>query len=205
MFIILLIALIICATAPPASEVLLVQSDTSGATTIISPSGLGVAVERRHTSHVPNYLGDGAQWIWNNVPNPADAWPVGYTNTFQSIFQVTACPYQGKLNITADNIFEVWLNGVEIGNGDDWFKIYTFYVNFAHGTNNMTIKVINQDDNSPESLVFTLVKETTTGTCLNPSHTQYNSVSCLCQCKSVTSCPAPYQWSGYPVCGCICP
>jgi len=125
-------------------------------------------------------LGDGAQWIWNNVVNPADAWPVGYTNTFQAIFDVTECPYQGKLNITADNIFEVWLNGVEIGNGDNWFKIYTFYVNFVPGTNNLTIKVINQDDNSPEGLVFTLVQETQEGVCLNPSNTNYNAGSCLC-------------------------
>jgi len=68
---------------------------------------------------------------------------VGYSLTFQTLFDVDCCPFQGVLNITVDNSFIAYLNGGIVGIGNNWFNIYNFTVNFAAGQNNLTVVTDN--------------------------------------------------------------
>jgi len=86
-------------------------------TTIISPTGNFVVQESYHTTNNPNFLGTGAEWIWLNG---SDAWPVGFNATFLTVFNVNCPQVAATLSITADNIFNAYLNGVFVGNGSEW-------------------------------------------------------------------------------------
>jgi len=106
-----------------------------------------VGVEYRHANNVKysTLLGTGPEWIFNSKANSTvgDEWPVGYSLTFQTLFNVPHCPFQGILNITVDNSFIAYLNGAIIGVGNNWFDIYNFTVNFKQGVNNLTVVTDN--------------------------------------------------------------
>jgi len=83
---------------------------------------------------------------------------VGYANTFQRLFYVD-CPLAAAiLNITADNVFTAYLNGVEVGTGADWTSYFRFNVSLICGLNNLTVVVIHHDAGSPAALIYTLVQ-----------------------------------------------
>src|SRR5438105_3931189 len=60
------------------------------------------------------------QWIW-----AADS-EVGATRYFRREFSLPRPPQEGAIDITADAEFKVWINGVEIGAGHDWKRVYRF-------------------------------------------------------------------------------
>jgi putative heme-binding domain-containing protein len=91
----------------------------------------------------------GAQWIWFNEGDPAKSAPAG-VRYFRKAFGIDR-PIQkpvdeGTLDITADNAFTVWVNGVEIGKGNDWKKVYRFDVtkHLVHGRNVIAVKAENE-------------------------------------------------------------
>jgi hypothetical protein len=90
------------------SQTVIVLSDATS-TTIVSPVNQTVGVEKYHTTNNPNFLGDGAQWIWNNA---SDSWPNGYNSTFQRLFYADCPQTAAVLTVTADNIFTAYLDGV---------------------------------------------------------------------------------------------
>jgi len=98
------------------NQTVIVLSNTS-TTTIISPTGYSLVQEAYHTTYNPNFLGDGAEWIWLNG---SDAWPNGFNATFLAVFKVNCPQVPATLSITADNIFNAYLNGVFVGNGSEW-------------------------------------------------------------------------------------
>ena len=67
------------------------------ATTSISPN---VGVEDYHSANQADFLGTGAQWIWNDL---GDDWPEGYSETFRSNFRADYTSPAAQLIITADN------------------------------------------------------------------------------------------------------
>jgi putative heme-binding domain-containing protein len=91
----------------------------------------------------------GAQWIWFNEGNPIASAPAE-TRYFRRTFNIDR-PFQkpveeGTLDITADNAFTVWVNGVEIGKGNDWKKVYQFDVtkHLVHGRNAIAVRAENE-------------------------------------------------------------
>src|ERR1043166_5312467 len=60
----------------------------------------------------------GVQWIWFNEGDPAKSAPEG-TRYFRKSFSLTR-PFvdEAELDITADDEFTVWINGVEVGKGN---------------------------------------------------------------------------------------
>lgn len=101
------LALLLVFVAAAVSQTVLLISDPS-TTTIISPAGLTVGLESHHTTAHPDYLGTGANWIWNNQ---ADSWSDGYSNTFQALFSADCYQYPAILKAVADNEFKAYLNG----------------------------------------------------------------------------------------------
>jgi putative heme-binding domain-containing protein len=72
------------------------------------------------------------QWIWFNEGNPVEEAPAG-TRYFRGTFEVRSANQQkpvdeATLDITADQSFTVWLNGVEIGMGKNWKRVVNFNV-----------------------------------------------------------------------------
>jgi putative heme-binding domain-containing protein len=74
---------------------------------------------------------DGLSWIWYPEDNPAEAAPAG-TRYFRVDFNIPR-PFanptdEATLDITADDAFEVWFNGVRIGAGADPKRVFRFDV-----------------------------------------------------------------------------
>jgi putative heme-binding domain-containing protein len=67
----------------------------------------------------------GVQWIWFNESDPATSALAG-SRYFRRAFNVDRWADEATLDITADNAFTVWVNGVKAGSGDDWKKVYRF-------------------------------------------------------------------------------
>lgn len=70
-------------------------------------------------------------WIWFNEGDPGQEAPAEM-RYFRRVFTIN-CPMQkpiheASLDITADDEFTVWVNGVEVGKGDDWKRVYRFDV-----------------------------------------------------------------------------
>lgn len=61
-----------------------------------------------------------ATWIWNSTPRE--------DNYFRKTFEVRGKPEQAKLAITADNIYELYVNGRKVGSDSDWTSLETYDV-----------------------------------------------------------------------------
>ena len=63
----------------------------------------------------------GAQWIWFPEGNPAESAPV-CTRYFRRVFELPADATAGSaiINITADDQYQLYVNGQEAGHGDSW-------------------------------------------------------------------------------------
>lgn len=188
------------------AQVALLLSDPS-TTTITSPSGLSVGVESYHTGVNPNYLGTGAQWIWNNQ---ADKWPNGYSNTFQALFSVDCYQSPATLKIVADNEFTAYLNGMPtpVLSGSNWLKPDAVDIRLQCGVNNLTVVATNRDNFTPAGLAFSITQfQENCYNCPSPL-SYYDSSSCSCQCVGGCNCREVnpnWVWSGFPNCGCTCP
>src|SRR5262245_11599311 len=64
-------------------------------------------------------------WIWFDEGDPVSSAPAE-TRYFRYVFNANALPRKINLDITADNGFIVWINGVRVGEGDSWAQLYRF-------------------------------------------------------------------------------
>ena len=125
--------------------------------------------ERRHgKGRVVWHRGPGdplqrAKWIWHKEGNPAARAPVG-KRFFRRTFAIE--PPEGALVragvvMTADNAFELWVNGRLAGAGDNFTKTYTFDVtDLVHhfGWNVVAVAASNRGDApNPAGLIGALV------------------------------------------------
>ena len=90
------------------------------------------------------------QWIWFDEGNPAAEAPAE-TRYFRRVFTITRpVPNpidEATLDITADNAYTVWVNGVEVGTGDDWKTVRHFDVKrlLVDGKNVVAVEARNTD------------------------------------------------------------
>jgi putative membrane-bound dehydrogenase-like protein len=83
-----------------------------------------------------------AQWIWFNEPDPA---PPG-TRYFRMVFRINRPVQQpvdeAILDLTATHSFTVWVNGKQVGKGNDWKKVRAFDVQklLVHGSNVIAVE-----------------------------------------------------------------
>ncbi len=107
--------------------------------------------------NVTNELGS-AEWIWspahtrNEVPQGACY--------FRKSFEL-GDPEFGEVQITADNGFEVFVNGQQVGVGNDWrqLKVFEITKQLVPGRNSIAIRVTNTDEGSAGLVGRVLVKE----------------------------------------------
>jgi len=85
------------------------------------------------------------QWVWHDEGDP-----VTVASTGERIFRKTVVFDRlrvVKIDITADDEFVLYLNGNEVGGGDDWHRVRTFDVT-SHarvGTNVLAVRARNRD------------------------------------------------------------
>ncbi len=82
-----------------------------------------------------------ARWIWGPVEMGVNG-EVG----FRRVFTLTARPAAARLRVTADDGYTAWINGREIGRGDQWTRVQDHDVASAlsPGTNVLAISARNQ-------------------------------------------------------------
>jgi putative heme-binding domain-containing protein len=91
--------------------------------------------------HVEAQQGNRAQWIWFDEGSPATSAPAG-TRYFRRAFDLVMPPNAGVLDITAAGPFAVWVNGVQVGKGDNAKRVYRFDIasHLAQGRNVLAIQ-----------------------------------------------------------------
>src|SRR5208283_3048025 len=69
--------------------------------------------------------GRGVQWIWFDEGNPATKAPAE-ARYFRRTFDVSRVVDEASVDVAADKQFTLWLNGVEVGKGDNPKRVYLF-------------------------------------------------------------------------------
>ncbi len=104
-----------------------------------------------------------AHWIWYPTGDPASSAPVG-RSVFSKSFKVDPAAGLASAHVimTADNSFELWLNGRRIGRGDNFHLKYAFEVagSLNPGANTMVVTADNGGNQpNPAGLVGALILE----------------------------------------------
>ena len=89
---------------------------------------------------------DGAKWIWHQEGNPAAGAPVGMRYFRRTVtVEVGRSIESAKLSMTADNSFQAWVNGQQVGTGDNFGLAYIMDVTslLKPGVNIMTVAAGN--------------------------------------------------------------
>lgn len=135
-------------------ETVLIKSHPSN-TVITSPSGQSVGISSWNTGQLPNYLENGAQWIFQAG---GDSWPNNYEAKFEAQFYAD-CLKSTKLKIAADDIAKITLNGQTAGacGGLDWKTIYTIDLFIVCGINKLTFEVTNIGGHS--GFIFAVIQD----------------------------------------------
>ena len=99
-----------------------------------------------------------AEWIWSPAHTKSEV-PVGRC-FFRKSFELKKSAI-GEIQITADNRFELFVNGQPIGQGEDWRKIQVFKISkhLRVGRNSIAVCVTNTDAGSAGLVARVLVKE----------------------------------------------
>ncbi|MGA2175508.1 MAG: glycosyl hydrolase [Verrucomicrobiota bacterium] len=97
------------------------------------------------------------KWIWRAEGNPAEAAPPG-ARYFRRLLTVEAASpiSSARLEMTADNSFQCWVNGQSAGSGDDWNRIVS--MDLTHllkpGANLLAVAAVNGGDHpNPAGLI----------------------------------------------------
>jgi hypothetical protein len=99
-----------------------------------------------------------AKWIWYPEGNPAASAPPG-GRYFRRVLALPDKPASARLTLTADNSFEVWVNGKPVGSGDSFNQSYGFDVLrlLKLGTNLLAVTAVNGADYpNPAGLIGSL-------------------------------------------------
>ncbi|MBI1871608.1 MAG: S8 family serine peptidase [Chlamydiae bacterium] len=100
---------------------------------------------------------------WGSVVNGFDssAYWIGLENPFESTFYVrfkVDFTLNAKINITADNVFEAWMDGQSLGSGDSWWLPKTYIATVKTGTL-FAIHGINQGGPGGLSALITYIDD----------------------------------------------
>ncbi len=98
-------------------------------------------------------------WIWyDEGGNPAKSAPAG-TRYFRKTFEINR-PVdnpidEAQLDIVADDEYTVWINGTEVGSGNDWKRVKRFDVkkHLVHGKNVIAVEAKNAQEGPAGLLV----------------------------------------------------
>lgn len=79
------------------------------------------------------------KWIWNKVP-AGNVW-------FRKSFLVRSGVASAKIAITADNSFELWVNGAKVGSDSEWRTVHVYDITrlVRPGTNVLAVRATDND------------------------------------------------------------
>ena len=102
----------------------------------------------------------GAQWIWHAGGSPAASAPPG-KRTFRRTIAIenAAQLASASMALTADNSFDLSINGARAGEGNDWRKVYSFDVTqqLKSGQNLISVVANNEtNEASPAGFIASL-------------------------------------------------
>ena len=99
-----------------------------------------------------------AQWIWSPAHAKNEV-PVGDCY-FRKSFKLGS-PELGEVQITADNDFQLFVNGQPVGQGADWrqLEVYDISKQLQKGVNTIAVQVTNIDEGSAGLVARVLIKE----------------------------------------------
>src|SRR5262249_49433216 len=101
------------------------------------------------------------QWIWFNEGDPLKEAPAA-TRYFRRTFTVRTASDQkpvdeATLDVTADNAYTLYVNGVEVGKGDDWKRVQTYDVKKHLVVGKNVVAVAAKNTEGPAGLLVRLV------------------------------------------------
>ena len=116
-----------------------------------------VTLHSSSTARAADIDGGEAQWIW--TPEQAEAEAPAGTVFFRKTFGLGE-PESGQIQITADDTFELFVNGRLVGKGEDWHNLAVFDIlRFLHnGRNVVAVRVQNTQPGSAGLVVRLTVK-----------------------------------------------
>jgi hypothetical protein len=122
--------------------------------------------EQEHPAY-DSYVTIPAAWIWRTYPIAPEDAVEGDTVEFKRTFTLPDCASRitGMLYITADNAYEVKLNGNLIGDDDNWYSTETYDLtgNLTVGVNEFRFIVTNwgisgtTPENNPAAFIYDVV------------------------------------------------
>jgi putative heme-binding domain-containing protein len=116
-------------------------------TALLTWSVGGAAPKPAPTADAPSAVEP--QWIWFNEGEPTAEAP-SETRYFRRVFTITRpVPNpidEAVLDVTADNVYTIWVNGVEVGKGDDWKVVQHYDVKklLVDGKNVVAVEARNE-------------------------------------------------------------
>ncbi len=139
----------------------------------------------------------GAKWIWYPGGSPASSAPAGNRYFHRTVaVDKLANLKSARIAITADNSFDLSINGVRAGQGDQWQKVYSFDIlkNLKNGVNEFAVTANNATDSpSPAGLIAMIRLQYNDGHVVNvPTDSQWQSA----QTDAPTAATAPAQELG---------
>lgn len=101
---------------------------------------------------------DEAQWIWSPAYEKEEA-PAG-TCYFRKTFNL-GTPEQGEIQISADDKYELFVNGQQVGTGQNWkvLDVYDIKPFLVQGANTISVKATNSEPGSAGLVARVIVKE----------------------------------------------
>ena len=104
------------------------------------------------------HAADDVQWIWSPAFEKEFA-PQG-TCYFRKTFNITN-PEQGEIQVSADDKYEVYVNGRRVGGGENWKKLYVYDITkyLTTGPNVVAIKAENIEGKSAGLVARVIVKQ----------------------------------------------
>ncbi|RYG69248.1 hypothetical protein EON80_10160, partial [bacterium] len=122
--------------------------------------GLGRVIYARAAWDVPL---DKARWIWFNQGNPAAAAPAGF-RYFRAPLEIALGQKvkSALISLTADNSFEVFVNGHKIGDGTEHKQVFTFDLapHLRSGSNEVRVHAFNSEGGGNPAGMIAAVKIT---------------------------------------------
>lgn len=80
-----------------------------------------------------------ANWIWNDTPR--------HDNYFRKVITVADTPTKAKVAVTADNVYDLYVNGTKVGSDDDWMDVEVYDITryIVKGRNIIAVKAVDID------------------------------------------------------------
>jgi putative heme-binding domain-containing protein len=105
----------------------------------------------------------GVQWIWFNEGDPLVEAPAE-TRYFRRVLSIPLGVDEAALELTADNAYTVWVNGVKVGEGSEWKRVdrYDVKKHMVRGENVIAVEARNEGSAAGLIVKLTYVPKGTT-------------------------------------------